>query len=303
MSIDWERQRTFHAVLREGSLSGAARALGASQPTVRRRIDELERALGAALFSRSPTGLQPTDRALALAGHAEAMAEASQAFERAASAAPEAPAGIVRVAACPIAAIELLPPSLARLAQLHPKLVVELTVADAAEDSTPHGADIAVTAAPANADGAMLHKSCPLPLGLFAHRDYLELHRAPADAGALREHRLIGHEDKRAAAAVEFAPDGCGFAFRSDSDLARLGAIRAGLGIGLAPVALAARDPALRRLLPDIRHKIELTVACRTDLYGNARVRVIFDALVDGLALHGASAIAQRATPAHWPAI
>ncbi|MBU1606872.1 MAG: LysR family transcriptional regulator, partial [Alphaproteobacteria bacterium] len=46
MSIDWERQRAFLAVMREGSLSAAARALSVAQPTVRRRIEDLEAALG-----------------------------------------------------------------------------------------------------------------------------------------------------------------------------------------------------------------------------------------------------------------
>ncbi len=45
---DWEQQRAFLAVLREGSLSGAARVLGVAQPTVRRRIEDLEAGLATA---------------------------------------------------------------------------------------------------------------------------------------------------------------------------------------------------------------------------------------------------------------
>ena len=45
--LDWERQRAFLAVLDAGSLSGAARVLGLSQPTVRRRIEDLEHQVGA----------------------------------------------------------------------------------------------------------------------------------------------------------------------------------------------------------------------------------------------------------------
>ena len=66
MSIDWERQRAFLAVLSEGSLSAAARTLSVAQPTVRRRIEELEGALGVPLFTRSSGGLQPTEAALGL---------------------------------------------------------------------------------------------------------------------------------------------------------------------------------------------------------------------------------------------
>ena len=62
----WDLYRTFHAVLREGSLSGAARRLDMSQPSIARHIDALETALGAKLFLRTPRGLSPTDAALEL---------------------------------------------------------------------------------------------------------------------------------------------------------------------------------------------------------------------------------------------
>jgi DNA-binding transcriptional LysR family regulator len=55
----WDELRTFVEVARDGSLSGAARRLGLSQPTVGRHIDALEAVLGSALFARSPRGLTP----------------------------------------------------------------------------------------------------------------------------------------------------------------------------------------------------------------------------------------------------
>src|SRR5258707_13498466 len=77
---DWERQRAFLAVLSEGSLSGAARALGVAQPTVRRRIADLEASLGVVLFTRTPAGLDPTETAHALPGPPEAMPHAAAGF-------------------------------------------------------------------------------------------------------------------------------------------------------------------------------------------------------------------------------
>ena len=61
---DWSHYRTFLAVVEECSLSGAARRLGLTQPTVARHIDALEEAIGADLFSRSQRGLIPTEMAL-----------------------------------------------------------------------------------------------------------------------------------------------------------------------------------------------------------------------------------------------
>lgn len=56
--------------MREGTLSGVARALGLTQPTAGRHISELEPPLDTgALFTRSARGLQPKEIALALASH------------------------------------------------------------------------------------------------------------------------------------------------------------------------------------------------------------------------------------------
>ncbi|MBV9693463.1 MAG: LysR family transcriptional regulator, partial [Alphaproteobacteria bacterium] len=81
---DWDLYRSLLGVLREGSLSAAARELGLTQPTLGRHIDELERMLGRRLFTRSRHGLSPTRAALALLPHAEAMEAASAALRRAA---------------------------------------------------------------------------------------------------------------------------------------------------------------------------------------------------------------------------
>src|SRR5579863_948487 len=70
-SPHWDELRTFVEVARDGSLSGAARRLGLSQPTVGRHIDALEQALGLTLFARSPRGLTPTPAAAALEPHVE----------------------------------------------------------------------------------------------------------------------------------------------------------------------------------------------------------------------------------------
>src|SRR5579872_4184538 len=95
----WDLYRSFLGVLREGSLSGAARALSLTQPTVGRHIAELEEALGGVLFTRSQSGLVPTQSALNLTPHAQAMAASADALLRAASGESGEPRGSVRVTA------------------------------------------------------------------------------------------------------------------------------------------------------------------------------------------------------------
>ncbi|MEP2285946.1 MAG: LysR family transcriptional regulator, partial [Nitratireductor sp.] len=120
----WEHYRTLLAVIKEGSLSAAARLLGLTQPTVGRHIDALEEALGLALFTRSQGGLVPTESALALAPHAEAMASAAEALRRAATGEAEEDRGTVRVTASEIIGTEVLPEMLTRFREAHPRIII-----------------------------------------------------------------------------------------------------------------------------------------------------------------------------------
>lgn len=288
LSDDWERQRAFLAVLREGSLSGAARLIGTAQPTVRRRIEELESSLGTALFTRSPMGLLPTERALALREHAEAMALAAEAFVRSASAGAADVAGTVRISASEIVAIEVLPPILADLCRHHPQLAIELSPNNRNEDLLRREADIAVRMVPPRQEALVARRVGAIPLGLHAHRDYLAARGTPRALGDLSQHAIIGVESdspilrqlQRDSQMVERSA----MAFRSDSDLAQLAVIRAGLGIGICQVPIGARDPNLIRLLPEaLNLDLETWVVCHEDQRGVARVRAVFDALVAGL--------------------
>ncbi|MES2441980.1 MAG: LysR family transcriptional regulator [Pseudomonadota bacterium] len=302
---DWERQRAFLAVLRTGSLSAAARALDLAQPTVRRRIEELEVALGTPLFTRSPSGLMPTERAQALREHAEAMALAADAFVRSASAGALEVAGTVRITASEVIAVEVLPAMLADLCAKHPALVIELSPSNRNEDVLRREADVAVRMAPPQQDALVARRVGAVPLGLHAHRDYLAARGTPASLDAARGHALIGVErDTPVLRALQdrgLQVRREDFSFRSDSDLAQLAAIRSGLGIGICQVPLAARDSALVRVLPEALHfDLETWVVAHEDQRGVARVRAVFDALVAGMTDYVGGAPHQRQAPVGW---
>src|ERR1700679_4247805 len=64
--LDWNDVRTFLAVAECGSLNGAARMLGATQPTISRRMEEFELRLKTRLFERTSRGIMLTDRGLSV---------------------------------------------------------------------------------------------------------------------------------------------------------------------------------------------------------------------------------------------
>ncbi|TCT04992.1 LysR family transcriptional regulator [Aquabacter spiritensis] len=287
-ATDWERQRAFLAVLREGSLSGAARALGTAQPTVRRRIEELERHLGVALFTRSPAGLTPTALARDLAAPAEAMASAAAAFARAASAEAGSTGGTVRITASEVIGMEVLPPILAETRAAHPGLVFELALTNRSEDLLRREADIAVRMVRPAQEALVARRVGTVTLGLHGHKRLLDAWGRPATLSEARAMPLVGFETETVGVRAVKAMSGIDlrredFVFRSDSDLAQLAAIRAGLGLGICQIGLAARDPMLERVVPDVAFDLETFVVTHEDLRDVRRVHLVFDALVAGL--------------------
>lgn len=284
----WDLYRTFLAVLQEGSLSGAARVLGLTQPTITRHIDALETALGLALFLRSQRGLVATPGAEELRPYAEALAATAAAMRRAASSAAGATAGTVRVSASDVIGAEILPAILTRLHRDNPALMIELVLSNAVEDLSRRDADIAVRMVTPRQQALVVQRIGDIPLGLHAHRSYLERHGEPRWFADLEQHSLIGF-DRETAAIREMLRRMPGierlrFALRTDSNIAQLAAIRAGFGIGLCQVALARRDPDLVRVLSDqVDLKMGTWVAMHENLRATPRCRAVFDALVRGL--------------------
>lgn len=290
MSSDpsWDLYRTFHAVLRDGSLSGAARALGITQPSVARHIDALEQAVGTALFMRSPHGLSPTDAALELQPLAESLAATSAAFLRMAEGRSGEVHGAVRISASEVVGVEHLPAILARLRERHPALAIELSLSNSLDDLLQRKADIAIRMVQPGQQALVAKRIGVIPIGLHAHRRYLDRRGVPKSMEALEHHDLIGFDTEtpaiRAIAQRYPTMNRKAFALRVDSDVAQLAAIRAGFGIGICQVPIAAVDPDLVRVLADaFSVDLETWVVMHEDLRGSARCRVVFDMLAEEL--------------------
>ncbi len=285
---NWSHYRSFLAVLREGSLSGAARVLGMTQPTLGRQIAELEQDLGTALFIRSQRGLLPTDAAADIAPHAEAMAAASGAMMRAASGGTDAVAGVVRITASDIVGAEVLPSLLASFRRANPAVTIELSLSNRVEDLLRGEADIAVRMVLPGQQALVARHIGELSLGLYAHRLYLESKPVPTSLDALLDgHALIGFDQ-----ATPFLRDlqsrlpiaRANFALRTDNDLAQLAAIRAGFGVGFIQHGIARRDPDLIAILPhEVSFTLEIWLVLHEDLRASRRLRLMMDHLSKGL--------------------
>jgi DNA-binding transcriptional LysR family regulator len=284
----WDHYRTFLTVLREGSLSAAARALGLTQPTVGRHIDSLEKALDRELFVRSPGGLAPTEAATELRPQAEVLEAAAASLLRSATTRGTVVRGTVRVAASEVIGVEVLPPILTALRQRHPLLAVELVLSDSVADLMRRDADIAIRMVEPEQKALIARRIGTIKVGLFAHRHYLDRVGMPGSMAALAGHALIGFDRETAAirSMQQRVPEmrRALFSLRCDSDVAQLAMIRAGFGIGACQLALAARDGHLIRVLGSaFRLDLPTAVVMHEDLRGNRSCRAVFDALVNGL--------------------
>lgn len=250
----------------------------------------LEASLDAKLFTRSQTGLLPTTAAHQLVPFAQAMAAASEALERAASAEPDSSGGVVRLTASEFIGVEVLPAMLARFRAQHPGVTIELAVSNRQQDLLKREADVAIRMTRPRQAALVARQIGHVPIGLYAHRDYIARHGLPDSLEALGSHTLIGYDRDDSAyrgAPPELKVSRSRFALRSDNDLAQLAALRAGFGIGGCQVPLARRDAALVPVLPGmIVLGIDMWLAMHEDLRGQRRVRALFDHLAGELAAY-----------------
>jgi DNA-binding transcriptional LysR family regulator len=280
--------------MREGSLSAAARSLGLTQPSIGRHIDSLEAALGATLFTRAPDGLRPTAIAQALLPCAEAMANAAQHAVRVASAEEQETRGSVRLSASELIGGEVLPSILATFCQQHPQISIELVLSNQNDDLLKHAADIAVRMQRPTQQALVAKRLGKIDIGVFAHQHYANAHGLPRNVEQLHQHLLIGpDQDSTSIKLIKQLGLNLSledFALRTDSDLAQLAALRAGLGIGGCQWALARREPNLIAVLPaQLNFSLDMWLVSQEGLRNNRRVMTLFNFLASELSLYAAS--------------
>jgi DNA-binding transcriptional LysR family regulator len=160
-------------------------------------------------------------------------------------------------------------------------------------DLLHRAADIAVRMAPPQQQNLLAVKAGEVEFGLFAAPAYVarrgRLERMEDAAG----HVLIGYAAEtpsiRALTASLPLPPRAAFAWRSDSDLTALGAVRAGLGIGFCQAGIARREGWVR-LLPQVRAALPAWVVMHEDLKANPACRATFDALAAAMKAYAGSA-------------
>jgi DNA-binding transcriptional LysR family regulator len=286
--FDWSLVRSFLAALDHGSLLAAARALATSQPTLGRHIAELEAQLGCMLFERTGRGLRPTEAALRLAESARAMEAGALQLQRQAAGSEADEGGTVRISASQPVACFLLPPLLAQMRLVLPQVQVELVASNAVANLLRREADIALRMVQPDQASLVARRIATIPLGIYAHRDYLRRRGVPKQPQDLRAHELVG-DDRGEAILRGLANFGLplrreDFALRTDDLIAYFGAVRAGLGIGFLAGYVAAQEPQLVPVLPQVKiPPMPVWLTVHREIRGSRRIRAVYDFLAQAV--------------------
>jgi len=291
-ALPWADLELFLAISQAGSLSAAAQTLRVTQPTVSRRLAELEAQLGEPLFARTVDGTSLTSFGERMLEPARRMAECARDAQVVASGAEPGPRGVVRVTAPPGVAFDVLAPFAAFARDILPDVRLEVVATVAYLDLARREADLGIRMQspdrPSTQRDLVTLASVDFAVAAFATREYVaKLPRSYgiADVAWIGWAPPLDHvppNPQLAARIPGFCP-----VFASDDFLVQLRAAEAGVG---AIVLGRARS---RRALPSalVELKIDfgklrssMHLVCARSSLAIPRVRAVADLLAEELA-------------------
>lgn len=254
-----DAMRLFVRVADAGSFSRAAADLELGQPTVSRRIQDLEASLGTTLFQRTTRALSLTEAGERFYRRASDILTEYDEAEAEARGLEHSPVGLLRVSCSHSFGRRVVAPAVPGFLAAYPSIRFDLISDDALTDLVTDGVDIAFRLGEMRDSRLMAKKVGEAAQVLWASPDYIARHGAPNHPDDLKEHNAVVFrhtrqtvwELRRGEDIFEARVDG---PFRASSGETLLEAAAGGLGIFLAPAWLASEcfgDHRLVRVLPD----------------------------------------------------
>ncbi|WP_440466212.1 LysR family transcriptional regulator [Pseudomonas sp. YH-1] len=282
--MDWDNLRFFLELSRAGKLTVAARRLGVDHTTVARRLQALEKSIGAQLLVREPAGYRLTEAGHGLLPQAEAMESACKVIEKRLAGTEDNLSGKVRIGATEGYGSTLLTSQLVELNQRHPHLGVDLLAVPRALQLSRHEADIVITLERPGRGPYIITRLTDYVLRLYASKDYLAERGPIGTRDDLRDHALVGYVDDLLYSKELQYLDEIGrplhMALRCTSILAQQRAVAEGAGLAILPAFAAAEDSSLQPVLAgEIEFVRTFWMLMPTELKDIARMRTTWDFL------------------------
>ncbi|MFT5111076.1 MAG: DNA-binding transcriptional LysR family regulator [Parasphingorhabdus sp.] len=275
--MNWDDLRYFLALSREGSVSGAGRALGVKHTTVARRIQALEQHMRTRLFDRSRSGYSMTQAAENLFNDVLELEQKIQQVDHKTSDQDAALAGILKLTVAHDLADRLIIPEIGKFLKTYPKIELQLLMTTGLIDLAAREADIAIRLTACPPEYLVGRELMKLRHGIYGTEEVLNNLSEPVNVILFR-----GEIDHPTWVTDHF--ENANAILRVDDVSSMATATRNGLGISKMPCFIGDTEPSLRRL--DL--KIQLStwgvwLLNHIDLRATARVRACKDFLQDTL--------------------
>ncbi len=283
--MDWDNLRIFLAVARAGQILNAAKTLHLNHATVARRVDALEEQLGTKLFDRRTTGTALTAAGEKLLIRVERME--SELLQADAAATTNAVSGTVRVGAPDGFGTYHLAATLAKFANLHPALTVQLVPLPRSFSLSRREADIVVTIERPKLGRAIIRKLTDYSLSVYASKSYLKRHGDIQHTDDLADRLFITYvEDIAYSRALDYNAELARLMprhYECGSVIAQMEAVRAGEGVGILHDYAAAKYPELMRILPELHYARTYWLLSHPDTHATRRVSAVYDFIAESV--------------------
>lgn len=282
--MEWSDIKVFLAVARAGTLGGAARLTGQSQPTMGRRLRALEHQVGQALFQRGADGFVLTDEGAAVLARAERIEEEALGFERELAGREQQLEGVLRVSSSDWFGTHLLTPVIAEFIGAHPRVTVELITDARLFNLARREADLVFRIQAFDEPDVMQRKLMHVPYRLYAPKGMKRPRKGDGSGSAIvtLDSALRGFPD--AIWLKQLLPN-AHIAFGSNSRDAQARACAAGAGFAVLPRPLGDNTPGLVAVnLGTQPPGRDVWLGYHRDLRGLSRLRTLVDLTVERLA-------------------
>ncbi|MDI1273275.1 LysR family transcriptional regulator [Polaromonas sp.] len=281
--MEWSDLRIFLAIARAGTLAGAAKRIGQTQPTMGRRLKTLEAAVGDALFQRTREGFVLTPEGAVMLAHAERIEEEVLGLERKLSGRDAGLEGLIRISSSDWFGVHMLTPVFANFSKKHPGVTIELITDARLFSLSRREADMVFRIRPFEEADIVQRKLMHMPYGLYAARSA----RIP------RNHQGQGLALVTMDTAFGGLPDVTWLqrmlphahtVFGSNNREAQARMCAAGIGLAVLPRPLGDATPGLKLLdLGEAPPGRDVWVGYHRDLRRLARLKALLDMAVDML--------------------
>jgi len=287
--LDWTHLRSFLATAETTSLSGAARQLGLTQPTLSRQVAALESSLSVLLFERVGRGLELTDAGRELLAHVQDMGAAAARVALTAAAQRSDITGTIRITAGDIMAATFLPQIVLDIRKRAPGLTVAVIATNDVSDLMRREADIAIRhMRPEEPElvARLVHEASGR---FYGATSYLDKRGRPATRADLAAHDWVSLGDAKRmvdymnALDVPVTPDA--FKVGSENGIVAWELARAGLGICPMDDIVGGRTAGMEVVLKDdLQVTFPIWLVTHREVHTSPRIRLVFDILADAIA-------------------